>query len=73
MAVHYMFETNTGVHERRLQIPESPTEEVHGETHDEENIAWLHNSEKQNISDLVELGSAQFGNKLVKVWTEKVK
>ena len=72
MAVHYMFKTDTGTHERRLQIPESSDEKVHGETYDQEVIDSLHASEKQNIEDLVNLRSAEYGEKLGKVWAEKV-
>lgn len=48
MPVHYAFKTNEGVTHRRLQIPESPDENLRGENYDQEDIDWLHEGEKEN-------------------------
>jgi len=54
MAVRYSFEAiqdgETRVVQRRLLIPESPEENLRGDTYDQDNIDLLHESEQGNIA-----------------------
>lgn len=73
MAVRYKYEVvdSNGVTEQRdmrMLIPESPEEELRGETYDEEMIKWLHQSEQQNAMKYAVMDGLQVTN----IWTEKV-
>lgn len=52
---------------RKLAIPESPDEELRGEKYAQEQIDWLHNSERTHIARTLPQNAT-----LTKVWTEKV-
>lgn len=83
MAVHYLYTMDPAPtnHEvvnagglrddgaiiRKLAIPENTEEELRGSTYSQEDIDWLHNSERQNI-----VASLPPGASLLKVWTEKI-
>lgn len=77
MAVRYAYKIKyegggTETVNRRMVIPESPDEKLRGETYDQDQIDWLHQTEQENIAAQIELRHGQ-GTKLVgKPWTEDV-
>lgn len=74
MPVRYMFQTNRGVTQRRMLIPENPKEKLRGETYSQEMIDWLHNTEQQNIAAEVQRQQQQDSTvEFVKLWAEPVK
>jgi hypothetical protein len=71
MAVRYKFQTNKGIVERRMLIPEGPEEKLRGQTYNEDMIEWLHNTEQTNIMAEVERQkSADSTVEFVRLWAE---
>lgn len=52
---------------RKVQIPESPEEELRGETYDQDMIDWHHRSEQEHIRN-----RCPDGHTISDVWTERV-
>src|ERR1700753_3431285 len=52
---------------RKVQIPESPDEELRGETYDQEMIDWHHRSEQEHIHN-----RCPEGHTVTEIWTERV-
>jgi hypothetical protein len=74
MALRYKFQTNRGVTDRRMLIPESPEEKLRGETYGEDMIEWLHKSEQANIAaEVTRQQEADSTVEFVKMWHEPVK
>lgn len=71
MAVRYAFETNRGVTQRRMLIPENPGEKLRGETFDADMIDWLHKTEQANIAaEIARQQAADTTVEFVRYWVE---